>query len=121
VFAVVGDDGRGMVWPTSMPDEIAAEVAREARRAGHGELEQDKRKKRRAKAGGRPAPLSRVSKPAASRRAAAMEERTSDVEARRSSRPSLGVIRGEGSSSSSSLQERGDRRRALPPYLRVVK
>ena len=32
VFAVVGDDGRGMVWPASMPPEIAAEVEREARR-----------------------------------------------------------------------------------------
>ena len=31
VFAVVGDDGRGMVWPDSMPSEIAAEVEREAR------------------------------------------------------------------------------------------
>ncbi|MDH5670595.1 MAG: ClpXP protease specificity-enhancing factor SspB [Myxococcales bacterium] len=33
VFAVVGDDGRGMVWPASMPPEIAAEVEREAQRA----------------------------------------------------------------------------------------
>jgi hypothetical protein len=32
VFAVVGDDGRGMVWPASMPPEIAAEVEREAQR-----------------------------------------------------------------------------------------
>lgn len=32
VFAVVGEDGRGMVWPESMPSEIAAEVEREARR-----------------------------------------------------------------------------------------
>jgi stringent starvation protein B len=33
VFALVGDDGRGMVWPESMPAEIAAEVDREAARA----------------------------------------------------------------------------------------
>lgn len=32
VFAVVGGDGRGMVWPTSMPKEIAVEVEREAER-----------------------------------------------------------------------------------------
>jgi stringent starvation protein B len=32
VFAVVGSDGRGMVWPTSMPKEIAVEVEREAER-----------------------------------------------------------------------------------------
>lgn len=36
VFAVVGDDGRGMVWPASMPPEIAAEVEREARRTRGG-------------------------------------------------------------------------------------
>lgn len=34
VFAVVGDDGKGMVWPESMPPEIAAEVDRETRRNG---------------------------------------------------------------------------------------
>lgn len=32
VFALVGDDGRGMVWPEELPDELAAEVEREARR-----------------------------------------------------------------------------------------
>lgn len=29
IFALVGDEQRGMVWPESMPSEIAAEVARE--------------------------------------------------------------------------------------------
>src|SRR5262245_18159277 len=33
VFALVGDEGRGMVWPESMPSEIAAEVEREAMRS----------------------------------------------------------------------------------------
>jgi hypothetical protein len=33
VFALVGDEGRGMVWPESMPPEIVAEVEREAMRA----------------------------------------------------------------------------------------
>jgi hypothetical protein len=32
IFALVGDEGRGMVWPESMPAEIAAEVAREEER-----------------------------------------------------------------------------------------
>ena len=32
VFALVGDDGRGMVWPDSMQPEIAQEVEREAER-----------------------------------------------------------------------------------------
>lgn len=33
VYALVGEDGRGMVWPDSMPREIAAEVEREVGKA----------------------------------------------------------------------------------------
>ncbi len=33
VFALAGDDGRGMVWPESMPEEISQEIEREAGRA----------------------------------------------------------------------------------------
>jgi stringent starvation protein B len=32
VFALAGDDGRGMVWPDSMPHEITDEIEREAGR-----------------------------------------------------------------------------------------
>jgi stringent starvation protein B len=32
VFALAGDDGRGMVWPDSMPEEISKEIEREAGR-----------------------------------------------------------------------------------------
>ncbi len=32
VFALAGDDGRGMVWPDSMPQEISEEIEREAGR-----------------------------------------------------------------------------------------
>lgn len=32
VFALAGDDGRGMVWPDSMPEEITHEIEREAGR-----------------------------------------------------------------------------------------
>jgi len=37
VFALVGDEGRGMVWPESMPPEIVAEVERETQRAKLGQ------------------------------------------------------------------------------------
>jgi hypothetical protein len=33
IFALVGDEGRGMVYPESMPPEIVAEVEREAARS----------------------------------------------------------------------------------------
>jgi stringent starvation protein B len=32
VFALAGEDGRGMVWPDSMPEEISREIEREAGR-----------------------------------------------------------------------------------------
>lgn len=32
VFALAGEDGRGMVWPNSMPEEIMQEIEREAGR-----------------------------------------------------------------------------------------
>lgn len=34
VFAVVGEDGRGMLWPEDLPQELFNEVAREAARDG---------------------------------------------------------------------------------------
>ncbi len=33
VFAIAGEDGRGMVWPESMPQEISEEIEREAGRS----------------------------------------------------------------------------------------
>lgn len=38
VFALAGDDGRGMVWPESMPIEITQEIEREAGRKPPPEL-----------------------------------------------------------------------------------
>jgi len=32
VFALVGEDGKGMVWSSEMPSEVAGELQREARR-----------------------------------------------------------------------------------------
>jgi stringent starvation protein B len=36
VFALVGEDAKGMVWPTEMPSEIAAEVERESKKRVNG-------------------------------------------------------------------------------------
>jgi stringent starvation protein B len=36
VFALVGEDAKGMVWPTEMPTEIAAEVERENKKRAIG-------------------------------------------------------------------------------------
>ena len=45
VFALVGDDGKGMVWPDDLPPEIAAEVEREAHR--HRDEEQKSKPEKR--------------------------------------------------------------------------
>lgn len=60
VYALVGEDGRGMVWPDDVPPEIAAQTqslgaARGESRASGGE---GRTQRRRPKAGLRPAPPS---------------------------------------------------------------
>jgi stringent starvation protein B len=55
VFALVGDDGRGTVWPGSMPKEIAAEVKREAERARIAAVRQDEDERQQPRRA-RPAP-----------------------------------------------------------------
>lgn len=42
VFALAGDDGRGMVWPDSMPQEISEEIEREAGRTAPPELPEER-------------------------------------------------------------------------------
>jgi hypothetical protein len=108
VFAVVGDDGRGMVWPGSMPKEIAAEVEREARRArivpSPDSPDGDRASVRRSRPPQR-APESAPPTPLASRT-------TSGLRA-----PSLELIAGDGAGARA---RQGERRRT-PPHLRLVK
>lgn len=42
VFALAGEDGRGMVWPDSMPEEISQEIEREAGRAAPPDLPEER-------------------------------------------------------------------------------
>jgi len=105
VFALVGDEGRGMVWPESMPAEIAAEVEREAMRSKVGSeppRASDTRQLRDASRDPRIVSDGPKEREVATLRAAEPGGRRRD-----SNRP--------GASKS------GGRRRALPPYLRVVK
>ncbi len=115
VFAVVGDDGRGMVWPGSMPKEIAAEVEREAQRAGRvSEAAAERGQSGATKPRRRP----RRTDPAVAPAGAAAPP----LRAARSAKPkpqSLEVIEGKGAGSSDGAIRR--ERRALPSYLRVVK
>jgi hypothetical protein len=118
VFAVVGDDGRGMVWPASMPPEIAAEVEREARRtrgngAEAGAIEEVSG--RASKAEKRDAADDAVPKRRARRRRAAGEATQKPAKVKR---PALEVIAGaRAGEPAMALRERGPR----PSYLKLVK
>jgi hypothetical protein len=120
VFALVGEEGRGMVWPDSMPAEIVAEVEREASRAklnaepllgaaGRKDKDKDKEKESDIEMLRWPArPEASTTKNAKERELGVLRIAEPDGRPRRdSSRPP---------------PARGARRaRSLPPYLRVVK
>lgn len=117
VFAVVGDDGKGMVWPESMPPEVAAEVEREARRAGFRSVPSQESPSDEA------ADEGRTKQPEV---AAALSEVAEDEEAALPEVSSLADARSQGRSAgrdADAPRPRGGRRRRvqLPPYLRVVK
>jgi hypothetical protein len=110
VFALVGDDGRGMVWPNSMPKEIAAEVEREAHRTRaafteQGAIEDISQPKRKRRAVQSDLPAKHLAAPDAKRSGLGL--------------PSLQVIGGQGDRAGHSA--RRSERRAIPPYLRLVK
>jgi hypothetical protein len=113
VFAVVGDDGRGMVWPGSMPAEIAAEVEREADRARaaegerHGAIDE-------VQPARRPRQPNRNTERAKPAPAISPAPRRAAVEP-----PNLELISGD--KRARGQAERRRERRALPSYLRVVK
>lgn len=132
VFAVVGEDGRGMVWPESMPAEIAAEVEREAKRSRlrdasapeppRSTLADDLRDRVTAPAPAAPAVKS-VPSPAAAP-TPALDRRESAI--RQPRKPRLAALESEPpqkrvtpSKEPATGGKRG--KRPLPPYLRVVK
>jgi stringent starvation protein B len=125
VFALVGDDGRGMVWPESMPAEIASEVEREVKRKG---LDPSKGKPSADAAAHLPQPApSRAQLPTL-----ALAERDDLPEPRKLRKP-LQVVRdddgpddepdarGAHAVSTASKKKKRTAKKALPPYIRVVK
>ena len=110
IFALVGDEGRGMVWPESMPAEIVAEVERETQRA-----------KLSKESAGRQRESSDGVLPWPSR----SDRGPSDDASRRGKEPVVAVLRGAGDDRArrDSSRPGAPRRRGktLPPYLRVVK
>lgn len=117
IFGLVGEDGRGMIWPESVPAEVAASAPG---RAPVAPVEKEKRSKLKV-AKGEPAALpERVGKDA-----------TSDAKAARAlsrekpKTPSPEVGRGKKTPEPQTKPARDDdpgkKKRELPPYLRIVK
>jgi hypothetical protein len=111
IFALVGDEGRGMVWPESMPAEIVAEVEREALRSKLGTDSSERGIGPRARDGEADVLRlpGRTTEEPRKKEAQVAVLRAAEPKRRDSSRPPApraGAKRAKGS---------------LPPYLRVVK
>lgn len=122
VFALVGDDGKGMVWPEDMPSEIAAEVEREARRRGRDPDEQWVRRRRgddsetRLQAVPEPSVSQLEESPHEDEDAPAPPEPAGDAEVQ-----TLPTDRKARRNPSDRPPSKRQGKRELPPYLRVVK
>lgn len=114
VFALVGDDGKGMVWPEDMPKEIAAEV----------ESAKPKAELRSISFGDKPSIKPRA-KP--QRRPALSEPPTVGARprSRRSSNPAAATKSVGPRTPATIVDAASDKKRGklreLPPYLRVIK
>jgi len=107
IFALVGEDGRGMVWPESVPAEVAA--AAEGRSPA-APVEQARR------------PKLRVAKEGKRRSEAATEEQQGGKPRARAGEKAKGAEQEPKSAAGSTPEvKETPKKKALPPYLRVVK
>jgi Stringent starvation protein B len=114
VFALVGDEGRGMVWPDSMPAEIVAEVERESQRAKLKESPDSRTAAARTTSDGDADVVhlpSRAGQPRRNKETLFPMFRTAEPGARRRDPGRAETSRPAGKRTS----------KTLPPYLRVVK
>lgn len=91
VYALVGEDGRGMIWPESVPAELATEPKRPTLRAV------DSKKPKKKKAAPKATP------------------------AKESPRPALRAVPSAAAKPPAAPDEASAERPKLPPYLRVIK
>jgi len=113
VYALVGEDGRAMVWPDDVPPEVAAQLERAARKPALAAVDSSEgkaksrpsRPKKKPAAKPKPVPL----------KAAPSPEPAADEapEAAPAPRPS--------SPAPAPATKKPGKKRELPPYLRVVK
>ena len=124
IYALVGEDGRGMVWPEDVPPEVAAQTRRSSDEPKH-----KKKKKAHLRAvDEKAAPVSAASRRAKPGRstegskAAAFEQSRQSDEAATLTQPAGGSSSSESTGSREPDQsDAPSSKRKLPPYLRVVK
>lgn len=113
IYALVGEDGRAMVWPNDVPPEVAAQLERAAKKPTLKAVDSPKgktksrpsRPKKKPAAKPKAVPLQAAPEPAPEPAPAA--EKAPAPEAR--------------PSSATPTAKKPGRKRELPPYLRVVK
>ena len=133
VFALVGDNGRGMVWPDDVPAEVAAEAEKQAKAAQAKAKIAPVPAPARAEAAAEPA-----AKPAAKRKkahageakAAAVSAEPKEAKKTRAPRkrkaepvpvPAPVPEAARTATAGASAGPASKRKRELPPYLRIVK
>lgn len=139
IYALVGEDGRGMVWPEDIPPEVAAQA--QARAQGSGAATQRGHLRAVPTSAAAPSeppkretPLATSMTEAASptekkkrsrRKAARTGEQPGGAKPRqsRTARPALASVDSSKSSSPRAASESAGakKKRDLPPYLRIVK
>jgi stringent starvation protein B len=131
VFALVGENGRGMVWPEDVPKEVAAQAAQQQKKEAAPKLRAvapdekppeaaAKPKKKRARKSKKAEGEAEAGAPAKEPKAAVRVAR----EATRPQRPEPALAQPQEASQASEVSSQaGDSkpRRELPPYLRVIK
>jgi stringent starvation protein B len=131
VFALVGENGRGMVWPEDVPKEVAAQAAQQQKKEAAPKLRAvapdekppeaaAKPKKKRARKSKKAEAEAEAGAPAKEPKAAVRVAR----EATRPQRPEPALAQPQEASQASEVSSQaGDSkpRRELPPYLRVIK
>jgi stringent starvation protein B len=120
VFALVGDDGRGMVWPDSMPPEIAQEIEREAERATRGAIADAAVPAAEAKKPRKPRSALRAVEPSGSDTSDGIE-RAQPLAAQQAKPAGLRLIPGQAQAGRNEPALAAGKRVKRAPHLRLVK
>lgn len=116
IYALVGEDGRGMVWPDDVPPEVASET----RATGDARSKQKGHLRAVSPEQGSQAPVVVKRRKASTAKASPEpEEKQEPVEASKDASPDAAEAPVEEAPSSSGDGESSKRK--LPPYLRIVK